>query len=120
MVERTRPGFNCGERSRLGLPQSIIVDNGPEFAGRALDAWAYARGVTLRFIRPDKPGTLHPVSTTRLRRKWQQRGATYPRTVGRRRRLRASFLVRPSIVERFAIVSGRGADAINRPVTMPE
>jgi hypothetical protein len=33
---------------------------------------------------------------------------------------RASFLVRPSIIERFAIVSGRGADAINRPVTMPE
>jgi len=28
---------------------------GPEFAGRALDAWAYARGVTLRFIRPGKP-----------------------------------------------------------------
>jgi len=28
---------------------------GPEFAGRTLDAWAYARGVTLRFIRPGKP-----------------------------------------------------------------
>jgi putative transposase len=28
---------------------------GPEFAGRALDAWAYARGVTLCFIRPGKP-----------------------------------------------------------------
>ena len=32
-----------------------MVDNGPEFAGRTLDAWAYARGVTLRFIRPGKP-----------------------------------------------------------------
>ncbi len=31
------------------------MDNGPEFAGRALDAWAYAHGVTLRFIRPGKP-----------------------------------------------------------------
>ena len=26
-----------------------------EFAGRTLDAWAYARGVALRFIRPGKP-----------------------------------------------------------------
>jgi putative transposase len=28
---------------------------GPEFAGRTLDAWAYRRGVELRFIRPGKP-----------------------------------------------------------------
>jgi putative transposase len=33
----------------------IVVDNGPEFAGRTLDAWAYANGVQLRFIRPGKP-----------------------------------------------------------------
>jgi|SRR5690606_809499 len=39
----------------IGLPQTIVVDNGPEFAGRTLDAWAYAHGVTLRFIRPGKP-----------------------------------------------------------------
>lgn len=39
----------------VGLPQTIVVDNGPEFAGRALAAWAYAHGVTLRFIRPGKP-----------------------------------------------------------------
>jgi len=38
-----------------GLPQSITVDNGPEFAGKALDAWAYQAGVTLSFIRPGKP-----------------------------------------------------------------
>ena len=31
------------------------MDNGPEFSGRALDTWAYARGVQLRFIRPGKP-----------------------------------------------------------------
>ena len=30
------------------------MDNGSEFAGRALDAWAYAIGVELRFIRPGK------------------------------------------------------------------
>ncbi|WP_412784025.1 IS3 family transposase [Bordetella holmesii] len=38
-----------------GLPRSITVDNGPEFAGRALDAWAYQAGVKLSFIRPGKP-----------------------------------------------------------------
>jgi putative transposase len=35
--------------------QTIVVDNEPEVAGRALDAWAYAKNVTLRFIRPGKP-----------------------------------------------------------------
>lgn len=38
-----------------GVPQAISVDNGPEFAGQALDTWAHARGVTLQFIRPGKP-----------------------------------------------------------------
>ena len=38
-----------------GLPLSITVDNGPEFAGKVLDAWAYEAGVTLSFIRPGKP-----------------------------------------------------------------
>jgi putative transposase len=27
-----------------GLPEMIVVDNGPEFAGKALDAWAYKHG----------------------------------------------------------------------------
>lgn len=38
-----------------GLPVSITVDNGPEFAGKAMDAWAYETGVKLSFIRPGKP-----------------------------------------------------------------
>jgi len=38
-----------------GLPEIIIIDNGPEFIGKALDAWAYQRGVKLTFIRPGKP-----------------------------------------------------------------
>jgi putative transposase len=38
-----------------GLPKSITVDNGPEFAGKALDKWAYVHQVTLDFIRPGKP-----------------------------------------------------------------
>jgi putative transposase len=38
-----------------GLPQSITVDNGPEFDGQVLDKWAYRRNVRLSFIRPGKP-----------------------------------------------------------------
>ena len=38
-----------------GLPEFITIDNDPEFAGRALDEWAYLRGVKLNFIRPGKP-----------------------------------------------------------------
>ena len=38
-----------------GLPEVITIDNGPEFAGRALDEWAYRKGVRLNFIRPGKP-----------------------------------------------------------------
>jgi putative transposase len=38
-----------------GLPASIVCDNGPEFTSRALDQWAYERGIELSFIRPGKP-----------------------------------------------------------------
>jgi putative transposase len=38
-----------------GLPKLIVMDNGPEFTGKALDAWAYQVGVKLHFIRPGKP-----------------------------------------------------------------
>jgi putative transposase len=38
-----------------GAPKQITVDNGPEFSGRMLDAWAYVHGVTLDFIEPGKP-----------------------------------------------------------------
>ena len=59
-VDRSLPGLRVARvldrlHATIGLPPSIVVDNGPEFAGRTLDAWAYARGVTLRFIRPGKP-----------------------------------------------------------------
>jgi putative transposase len=59
-VDRSLPGLRVARvldrlHATIGLPESIVVDNGPEFAGRTLDAWAYARGVTLRFIRPGKP-----------------------------------------------------------------
>jgi transposase InsO family protein len=38
-----------------GLPAAIVLDNGPEFVGRTLDAWVYAHGVALRIIRPGQP-----------------------------------------------------------------
>jgi putative transposase len=59
-VDRSLPGLRVARvldrlQAAIGLPQTIVVDNGPEFAGRTLDAWAYRTGVTLRFIRPGKP-----------------------------------------------------------------
>jgi putative transposase len=59
-VDRSLPGARVVRvldrlHARCGVPAIIVVDNGPEFVGRALDAWTYAHGVTLRFIRPGKP-----------------------------------------------------------------
>jgi len=42
-----------GERG--ALPRSITLDNGSEFAGRVLEAWAIEHGVQLCFIRPGRP-----------------------------------------------------------------
>jgi len=41
--------------SERGLPEAIVLDNGPEFRGRALTAWSEERGVRLEFIQPGKP-----------------------------------------------------------------
>ena len=38
-----------------GKPHAIRCDNGPEFAGRVLDQWAYWHDVELDFSRPGKP-----------------------------------------------------------------
>lgn len=38
-----------------GLPESLRVDNGPEFVSTTLDAWASTHGVKLDFIQPGKP-----------------------------------------------------------------
>lgn len=40
------------ERSK---PKALRCDNGPEFAGRVLDQWAWFNGVELDFSRPGKP-----------------------------------------------------------------
>lgn len=37
------------------LPETVILDNGPEFAGTALDAWAGQHGGQRHFIQPGKP-----------------------------------------------------------------
>ncbi|MFV8529294.1 IS3 family transposase, partial [Ralstonia pseudosolanacearum] len=59
-VDTSLPGLRVKQvlerlKEMRGLPASITVDNGPEFAGKVLDAWAYEAGVTLSFIRPGKP-----------------------------------------------------------------
>ena len=38
-----------------GRPEAIVLDNGPEFRGRALTAWSEQRGIRLEFIQPGKP-----------------------------------------------------------------
>lgn len=38
-----------------GAPAELVLDNGPELTGRALDGWAAAHEVRLRFIAPGKP-----------------------------------------------------------------
>jgi putative transposase len=59
-VDTSIPGWRVvrvlerlGELS--GWPEVLVMDNGPEFAGQALDAWAYERQVRLHFIEPGKP-----------------------------------------------------------------
>ena len=41
--------------ARYGWPETVVMDNGPEFTGKALDQLAYERGVKLYFIQPGKP-----------------------------------------------------------------
>ncbi len=38
-----------------GAPESITTDNGSEFSGKAMDAWAHQAGVKLDFIQPGRP-----------------------------------------------------------------
>ena len=40
---------------RGAIPHVIVLDNGPALTSRALDRWAYERGVRLHFIDPGKP-----------------------------------------------------------------
>ena len=59
-VDTSLPGLRvCRVLDRLialhGTPTEIIIDNGPEFAGTALDTWAALHGVDLWFITPGRP-----------------------------------------------------------------
>ncbi len=59
-VERAISGMGVTrvlERLALsrGLPNVIRTDNGKEFCGKAMVAWAHERGVQLRLIEPGKP-----------------------------------------------------------------
>lgn len=38
-----------------GLPEAIVLDNGPEMISYVLDQWAYENNVKLMFIQPGKP-----------------------------------------------------------------
>src|SRR5581483_2407696 len=38
-----------------GKPEAIVLDNGPEFRGRAMAGWSEERSVRLQFIEPGKP-----------------------------------------------------------------
>ena len=40
---------------RVGLPEEIVLDNGPEGTSRAMFDWSERTGVRLRFIEPGKP-----------------------------------------------------------------
>ena len=52
--ERAAEMLNRLARER-GYPDILVVDNGPELRGRALDARADDNGVQLYFIDPGKP-----------------------------------------------------------------
>jgi len=55
-VDTSIPGARVVRlRERRGLPGVLVTDNGPEFAGQALDVWAYEQGVKVHFIEPGKP-----------------------------------------------------------------
>jgi len=59
-VDRSLPGLRVVRvlerlRDTIGVPRVIVVDNGPEFVGRTVEAWAHTHQVELRFIRPGKP-----------------------------------------------------------------
>src|SRR3954464_10570967 len=59
-VDRSLPGLRVARvldrlHATVGLPQTIVVDTGPELAGPPLAAGACARAATVLFMRPGKP-----------------------------------------------------------------
>ena len=59
-VDSSLPGLRvCRVLDRLvwhhGKPETLLVDNGPEFTGKALDEWTYQHAVRIDFIARGKP-----------------------------------------------------------------
>jgi len=59
-VERSIPGAYVARVltelvKERGCPETIVLDNGPEFISRALEIWAEEHRVKLHFIEPGKP-----------------------------------------------------------------
>lgn len=52
--ERTARVLDAVARRRGSYPSRMVLDNGPECTSKALDQWAFERGVELAFIRPGK------------------------------------------------------------------
>ena len=51
-----QPALNFDDLALLhGLPEEIVLDNGPEGTSRAMFDWSERTGVRLRFIEPGKP-----------------------------------------------------------------
>ena len=38
-----------------GLPETLVLDNGPEMTSNSMFLWSQKRGVRLHFIQPGKP-----------------------------------------------------------------
>ena len=55
MGRKVAEALENAKQERGSLPESITVDNGSEFSGRALEAWAMGNNVQLCFIRPGRP-----------------------------------------------------------------
>ena len=71
--------LGLAQQERGRLPESITVDNGSEFSGRALEAWAMGNEVRLCFIRPGRPvenGFIESFNG-RLRDEWLERGMVF-------------------------------------------
>jgi len=47
--------LTCAIEERGSAPRSTTLDNGSEFTGIALEAWAIQHGIQLCFIRPSRP-----------------------------------------------------------------
>ncbi len=41
--------------NKHGIPNEVVLDNGPELRSKALDQWASGHGIALRFIDPGNP-----------------------------------------------------------------